>query len=107
MPLGQSLSIPVMTLVRPCTQQHSLCHSQLTLHVPSLAASLTNDKSDIHAWQAIKGYTGTANRGFAFGLFYSIMNVGALLSGFLVDGLTLCEWGPRSRNISPYRYMYT
>jgi hypothetical protein len=35
----------------------------------------------------IRRYTTTANRGFAFGLFYSVMNVGAFASGFVVDAL--------------------
>jgi len=34
---------------------------------------------------AIKRYTNTKNRGFAFGLFYSCMNIGALISGVVVD----------------------
>ncbi len=38
---------------------------------------------------AIRRYTNTTNRGFAFGLFYSVMNVGALLSGVVVDGLAM------------------
>eukprot|EP00292_Cryptomonas_paramecium_P023786 CAMPEP_0113723550 /NCGR_PEP_ID=MMETSP0038_2-20120614/38493_1 /TAXON_ID=2898 /ORGANISM="Cryptomonas paramecium" /LENGTH=152 /DNA_ID=CAMNT_0000653167 /DNA_START=50 /DNA_END=505 /DNA_ORIENTATION=+ /assembly_acc=CAM_ASM_000170 len=38
---------------------------------------------------AIRRYTTTSNRGFAFGLFYSIMNLGALFSGFVVDGLSM------------------
>eukprot|EP00961_Rhodomonas_salina_P193650 2614386-Rhodomonas_salina.2 len=33
---------------------------------------------------AIKGYTTEKNRGYAFGLFYSIMNLGVLLSGRLL-----------------------
>lgn len=36
----------------------------------------------------IRRYTNEENRGFAFGLFYVIMNVGALLAGPLVDVLT-------------------
>lgn len=36
----------------------------------------------------IRRYTNEENRGFAFGLFYVIMNVGALLAGPLVDILT-------------------
>jgi len=38
---------------------------------------------------AIRRYTTTHNRGFAFGLFYSIMNVAALLSGPMVDVCTV------------------
>jgi len=37
----------------------------------------------------IRRYTNEENRGFAFGLFYVIMNVGALLAGPLVDMLTM------------------
>ena len=38
---------------------------------------------------SIRRYTNKSNRGFAFGLFYVIMNVSALLSGPLVDLLTI------------------
>eukprot|EP00960_Hanusia_phi_P073762 768082-Hanusia_phi.AAC.2 len=34
---------------------------------------------------AIKGYTTTKNRGFAYGIFYGIMNAGILVSGLVVD----------------------
>jgi len=37
----------------------------------------------------IRRYTTEANRGFAFGLFYVIMNIGALLSGPIVDICTI------------------
>lgn len=37
----------------------------------------------------IRRYTNESNRGFAFGLFYVIMNVAALLSGPIVDMLTI------------------
>jgi MFS family permease len=37
----------------------------------------------------IRRYTNDENRGFAFGLFYVVMNVGALVAGPLVDALTL------------------
>lgn len=33
----------------------------------------------------IRRYTTTRNRGFAFGLFYSVMNIGAFVSGLVVD----------------------
>jgi hypothetical protein len=36
----------------------------------------------------VRRYTTKANRGFAFGLFYVIMNLGALVAGPLVDTLT-------------------
>lgn len=36
----------------------------------------------------LRRYTNNENRGFAFGLFYVIMNVGALIAGPLVDILT-------------------
>ena len=36
----------------------------------------------------LRRYTNNDNRGFAFGLFYVVMNVGALLAGPLVDVLT-------------------
>ena len=38
---------------------------------------------------AIRRYTNERNRGFAFGLFYVVMNVAALLSGPVVDALTI------------------
>lgn len=37
----------------------------------------------------IRRYTNEENRGFAFGLFYVVMNVGALIAGPLVDALTI------------------
>jgi len=37
----------------------------------------------------IRRYTNDENRGFAFGLFYVVMNVGALVAGPMVDILTL------------------
>mmetsp|Transcript_8172 Transcript_8172/g.17666 ORF Transcript_8172/g.17666 Transcript_8172/m.17666 type:complete len:682 (-) Transcript_8172:184-2229(-) len=37
----------------------------------------------------IRRYTNEENRGFAFGLFYVVMNVGALVAGPLVDYVTL------------------
>ncbi|KAL9180893.1 hypothetical protein ACHAXT_009698 [Thalassiosira profunda] len=37
----------------------------------------------------IRRYTTDTNRGFAFGLFYVVMNVGALVAGPLVDALTI------------------
>ena len=36
----------------------------------------------------IRRYTTNENRGFAFGLFYVVMNIGALIAGPLVDALT-------------------
>lgn len=41
----------------------------------------------------IRRYTNELNRGFAFGLFYVIMNVAALLSGPMVDALTILYKG--------------
>lgn len=38
---------------------------------------------------AIKRYTKTKYRGFAFGLYYSVMNVAALVSGPVVDGFNI------------------
>jgi MFS family permease len=37
----------------------------------------------------IRRYTTTKNRGFAFGIFYVVMNIAALLSGPIVDILTI------------------
>jgi POT family proton-dependent oligopeptide transporter len=42
----------------------------------------------------IRRYTKEAARGFAFGLFYVIMNIAALLSGPIVDLLTIRYKGP-------------
>lgn len=38
---------------------------------------------------AIKRYTSTKTRGFAFGIYYSVMNLAALLSGPAVDGFNV------------------
>jgi MFS family permease len=42
---------------------------------------------------AIKRYSTPANRGFAYGLFYTVMNLAALANGFLLDFLRvwLCD----------------
>ena len=37
----------------------------------------------------IRRYTNEENRGFAFGLFYVVMNIGALIAGPLIDALTI------------------
>jgi hypothetical protein len=50
---------------------------------------------------AIKRYTHSANRGFAFGLFYSVMNIAAFASGILVDAITL---GTHLLYIDLYKY---
>jgi len=44
----------------------------------------------------IRRYTNESSRGFAFGLFYVIMNVAALLSGPVVDILTIWYTGENS-----------
>ncbi|KAJ1433376.1 major facilitator superfamily domain-containing protein [Ochromonadaceae sp. CCMP2298] len=54
----------------------------------------------------IKRYTHPGNRGFAFGLFYSVMNVAAFVSGPVVDLLNIgCRGGVRAfgRSWSGYR----
>lgn len=38
---------------------------------------------------AIRRYTTPKNRGFAFGLFYAVMNVAALFTGWIVDALNI------------------
>lgn len=38
---------------------------------------------------ATKRYTNSKNRGFAFGLFYSVMNIAALMSGVMVDAFVI------------------
>lgn len=43
----------------------------------------------------IRRYTDASNRGFAFGVFYVVMNVGALVAGPLVDVLTVHYNGQR------------
>ncbi|KAJ1482366.1 hypothetical protein T484DRAFT_1897763, partial [Baffinella frigidus] len=45
---------------------------------------------------AIKGCTSVANRGYAFGVFYSIMNVGVFISGLAVDLISTRPAGPRA-----------
>jgi len=42
----------------------------------------------------VRRYTREESRGFAFGLFYVIMNVAALLSGPIVDACTIVYDGP-------------
>eukprot|EP00562_Extubocellulus_spinifer_P035344 CAMPEP_0178689216 /NCGR_PEP_ID=MMETSP0699-20121125/5418_1 /TAXON_ID=265572 /ORGANISM="Extubocellulus spinifer, Strain CCMP396" /LENGTH=557 /DNA_ID=CAMNT_0020334261 /DNA_START=167 /DNA_END=1841 /DNA_ORIENTATION=+ len=44
----------------------------------------------------IRRYTNEASRGFAFGLFYVVMNVSALISGPVVDMLTILYKGETS-----------
>jgi dipeptide/tripeptide permease len=46
----------------------------------------------------IRRYTNETNRGFAFGLFYVIMNVAALISGPVVDMLTIWYKGEDKGN---------
>eukprot|EP00804_Cyclotella_cryptica_P010567 CCRYP_019857-RA/>CCRYP_019857-RA protein AED:0.02 eAED:0.02 QI:251/1/1/1/1/1/3/41/664 len=46
----------------------------------------------------IRRYTNEENRGFAFGLFYVVMNVGALVAGPLVDILTIYYKGGSDTN---------
>ena len=46
----------------------------------------------------IRRYTTESNRGFAFGLFYVIMNVAALVSGPVVDALTIWHKGDSNDN---------
>jgi MFS family permease len=55
---------------------------------------------------AIRRYTTTTNRGFAFGLFYSIMNVGALVSGLVVDGLAFTIPDGALLGLSVYRWVF-
>ena len=66
----------------------------------------------------IRRYTNELNRGFAFGLFYVVMNVAALLSGPVVDILTIlykgegddssaeegtAAWEPKPWSMTSYR----
>eukprot|EP00929_Paragymnodinium_shiwhaense_P113911 TRINITY_DN82215_c0_g1_i1.p1 TRINITY_DN82215_c0_g1~~TRINITY_DN82215_c0_g1_i1.p1 ORF type:complete len:522 (+),score=65.78 TRINITY_DN82215_c0_g1_i1:254-1819(+) len=46
----------------------------------------------------IRRYTTEENRGFAFGVFYAAMNIAALLSGWIVDFLTLAFQFPKRRS---------
>lgn len=46
----------------------------------------------------IRRYTNEDNRGFAFGLFYVVMNIGALVAGPLVDILTIYYEGGTDAN---------
>ena len=49
---------------------------------------------------AIRRYTLSGNRGFAYGLFYVIMNIAALLSGPIVDIITI-KYNNNNNNTSP------
>merc|ERR1712032_1809799 len=56
----------------------------------------------------IKRYTTSKNRGFAFGLFYAIMNVSALVSGLVVDLLDINlqhGWNIFGTHFSPKRLL--
>jgi MFS family permease len=55
---------------------------------------------------AIRRYTTTTNRGFAFGLFYSVMNIGALLSGIVVDGLAMSMPDGPVLGLSVHRWVF-
>ena len=46
----------------------------------------------------IRRYTTTTNRGFAFGLFYVVMNIAALVSGPIVDILSIWYKGDTSES---------
>jgi POT family proton-dependent oligopeptide transporter len=47
----------------------------------------------------IRRYTNEENRGFAFGLFYVVMNIGALVAGPLVDILTIYYNGGETEDV--------
>jgi len=48
----------------------------------------------------IKRYTNRANRGFAFGLYYSVMNIAAFVCGPMIDGLNIGLKGGRLQSFS-------
>jgi MFS family permease len=55
----------------------------------------------------IKRYTKKANRGFAYGLFYAIMNVAALVSGPVIDFFNVLICPVNSSCSSTYRHQQT
>ena len=80
--IGFILSFVTRVMLFTCTSKHVLLFCTLVslplancLGIPVLTIGL-------------RRYTNNENRGFAFGLFYVVMNVGALIAGPLVDVLT-------------------
>jgi len=80
--IGFILSFITRVMLFTCTSKHVLLFCTLVslplancLGIPVLTIGL-------------RRYTNNENRGFAFGLFYVVMNVGALIAGPLVDVLT-------------------
>jgi uncharacterized membrane protein len=55
----------------------------------------------------IKRYTKKANRGFAYGLFYAIMNIAALVSGPVIDFFNVLICPANSSCSSTYRHQTT
>lgn len=80
--IGFVLSLVARILIFSTTSRVTLC---LAMVVMSFGNSLGIPVLTV----GIRRYTTEANRGFAFGLFYVIMNVAALLSGPVVDYCTI------------------
>lgn len=86
--------------------RRSLCLSFAVSTVARLAIALTDSKGVLEVCiyfllpvaqsmgipvllTGVRRYTTSRNRGFAMGVFYAMMNVAALLSGWIVDGLNI------------------
>lgn len=88
--LGVSKSLKIgfaLQLVAKCVIFYT--DSRITLMVAIGALSLGGCLGIPVLSIGIRRYTNTKNRGFAYGLFYCIMNVAALLSGPIVDFCTI------------------
>jgi len=69
--------------------------SRVTLCFAMLLLSFGNSMGIPVLAVGVRRYTTEANRGFAFGLFYVIMNVAVLISGLVVDYCTILYGGDR------------
>ena len=80
--IGFVISLLAKFLIFSTTSRVTLCFAMVLL-------SFGNSMGIPVLTVGIRRYTTEANRGFAFGLFYVIMNVAALLSGPAVDYCTI------------------
>lgn len=81
--IGFALSLATRVIMLTCTSRGTLLLCLLVL------LPLANCLGIPVLTVGIRRYTNDVNRGFAFGLFYVVMNVGALIAGPLVDVLTV------------------
>ncbi len=80
--IGFILSFITRVMLFACTSKHVLLFCTL------ISLPLANCLGIPVLTIGLRRYTDNENRGFAFGLFYVVMNVGALVAGPLVDILT-------------------